>query len=159
MNLSCCFICGCPDLAGSRAGYLRCYQCGHETLQESQSQGYIVNDPLSISDAECRTGLDKFKDAVLRHFDPEPPEDAIWVDVGSASGKYLYQNRSRYARSLGLEITRAAVEFSRNVLGLVIVEDIEELPKSIHVVTAWHSLEHFPANEVERLLRCLLACA
>lgn len=152
-----CFICGCPELKDRGASYRRCGRCGHETLRDGQVQGYIINDPLSMDDADTRTGLDRFKDRVLRRFDPAPPPDAQWVDVGSASGKYLHQNRSLYSRSLGLEITPSAVEFSRNVLGLEIVEDMKDLPKAVHVVTAWHSLEHFPAAELERLLHVLVA--
>lgn len=155
MSLSGCFICGYPELKDRGASYSRCDRCGHETLCDGQAQGYIVNDPLSMEDADSRTGLDRFKDRVLRRFDPAPPPDALWVDVGSASGKYLHQNRSLYGQSLGLEITPSAVQFSRNVLGLKIVEDMRDLPEAVHVVTAWHSLEHFPVPELERLLHVL----
>lgn len=157
MSLPSCFVCGSSDLKNRDSNYVRCGWCGHETLREGQIQGYIVNDPLSIEDVDSRSGLDRFKDRVLSQFDPTPPPNALWVDVGSASGKYLYQNHLRYSKSLGLEITPSAVEFSRDVLGLRIVEDIEDLPEAIHVITAWHSLEHFPAPELERFLHTLNA--
>jgi hypothetical protein len=155
-----CFICGCAESVGSGTGYERCTRCGHETLCAGQTQGYIVNAPLSKDDVGSRTGLDRFKDRTLDQFDPVPPADAQWVDIGSASGKYLYQNRSRYAQALGLEITPSAVQFSRDVLGLKVAESIVELPKAIHVATAWHSLEHFPAPALESLLGTLAqACS
>lgn len=155
MSLTNCFICGYSDVKNRNGCYMRCGQCGHETLCEGQTQGYIVNDPLSIYDVESSTGLDRFKNRVLRRFDPNPPFNAIWVDVGSASGKYLYQNRSLYIKSIGLEITPSAVQFSRNILGLEVTENISNLPKNIHVVTAWQSLEHFPARDLDLLLRFL----
>ena len=157
MSLPRCFVCGYSELKNRDSNYMRCGRCGHETLLEGQVQGYIVNEPLSMEDADSRTGLDRFKDRVLRRFDPAPPPNAMWVDVGAASGKYLYQNRSLYPKSLGLEITPSAVEFSRDVLGLKIAEDIKDLPEAMHVITAWHTLEHFPAAELERLLHALNA--
>jgi len=152
MTTQSCFICGNPRLDHNGGAYQRCGYCGHETLIESQNQGYIINDPLTIEDVETRTKLDTFKDKVMRQFFPNPPPDAVWVDVGSGSGKYLYQNRALYRDSYGLEITPSAVEFSRKVLGLNILEDAKNLPRSINLITAWHSLEHFPAAELQRVL-------
>lgn len=137
------------------SAYRRCRACGHETLAAGQVQGYIVNDPLSERDAKSRSQLDRFKERVLHRFDPDPPKEAQWVDVGSASGKYLYQNRARYSRALGLEITPEALAFSRNVLGLEVIEDVAQIPANTHVATAWHSLEHFPVAALEYVLEKL----
>lgn len=126
-------------------------------LAQKQDQGYIVNDPLRESDAKSWTRLDRFKQKVLHHFDPAPPAGAQWVDIGSASGKYLYQNQGRYAAAVGLEITPEALTFSREVLGLKVVEDAAQVPTNTHIATAWHSLEHFPRGALENVLRHLAA--
>jgi len=150
-----CFICGGKSFRPSGSDYQQCVDCGHETLLAGSRQGFIVNDPLTPDNVKSQSGLDRFKNAVLSQFDPTPPANAHWVDVGSASGKYLYQNRHRYSHSVGLEITAEAVQFSRVSLNLNIVEDADALPQAIHVATAWHSLEHFPAAELGRLLGIL----
>jgi SAM-dependent methyltransferase len=150
-----CFICGGRTFDARTPVYRRCVACGHETLTGGQAQGYIVNDPLSERDAKRWTGLDRFKRNILHRFDPHPPAGAQWVDVGSASGKYLYQNRDRYARAVGLEITPEALAFSRNVLGLNVLEHVAEIPMGTHIATAWHSLEHFPVEALENVLGTL----
>lgn len=158
MTEQACFICGGPAFDAKTPPYLRCRGCGHETLTDEQGQGYIVNDPLNERDAKRRTRLDRFKQKVLQRFDPDPPQVAQWIDIGSASGKYLHQNRERYSRALGLEITPEALAFSRNVLGLEVLEDVALVPVNIHVATAWHSLEHFPVNALENVLEKLAVC-
>lgn len=150
-----CFICGSVEFDTRTSAYRRCRACGHEILVSGQGQGYIVNDPLIERDAKRWTRLDRFKQGALRRFDPTPPQGAQWVDVGSASGKYLYQNRGRYAQTFGLEVTPEALDFSRNVLGLNVFEDASRLPGNIHMATAWHSLEHFPVEALEGVLGIL----
>jgi len=155
LNDSSCFICGSVRFDPRTFAYRRCKECGHETLIGGQSQGYIVNDPLSEDDIKNWTGLDRFKQRVMLQFDPNPPQGAQWVDIGSSSGKYLYQNRNRYTNAFGLEITPEALNFSRNVLGLSVFEDVARLPKNIHVATAWHSLEHFPVIALVNVLEVI----
>lgn len=152
-----CFICGGTLYPARTSAYQRCGTCGHEILTEDQSQSYIVNDQLSQKEIKRWTQLDKFKRRVLFRCDPKPPHDAQWVDVGSASGKYLYQNQNRYAQAQGLEITPEALAFSRNVLGLNIVQDVDQVMANTHVATAWHSLEHFPVSALEKVLSTLAA--
>lgn len=74
------------------------------------------------------------------------------LDIGSASGKFLYQNAGRYSRATGIEITPESLKFSRQVLGLDIIEDIQNAPEEISAATAWHSLEHIPEQHLLSLL-------
>lgn len=150
-----CFVCGGVEFDARTPAYRRCKACGHETLISGKGQGYIVNDPLSERDAKRWTWLDRFKRNVLHRFDPNPPQGAQWVDVGSASGKYLHQNQGRYGQAFGLEVTPEALAFSRNVLNLEVLENAAELPGNIHVATAWHSLEHFPDEALKDVLGTL----
>lgn len=145
------------DLDAATTAYRRCRTCGHETLATDHAQGYILNDPLMEADAKRMSGLDRFKRKLLLQFDPNPPRGAQLVDVGSASGKFLYQNRGRYAHAVGLEITPEALAFSREVLGLDVVDDISQVPANTHIATAWHSLEHIPGVALVGVLESLSA--
>ncbi len=155
MTAAFCFICGGKDFEKLTEAYQRCRQCWHETLVEGGGQSFMLNDPLSKVDAVRSSVLDRFKNNVLERFDPDPPNTALWVDVGSASGKYLFQNLHRYNKAIGLEVTPSAIKFSREVLGLNILEDAIMLPERFHIITAWHSLEHFPADALDRTLDTL----
>lgn len=129
-------------------------QCGHEALVSGQSQGYITNDPLTLTDAQRVTGLDRFKIRVLKRFEPASSA-GILVDIGSASGKFLHLNAHRYQQVVGLEVTPECLAFSRNTLNLDIKEDATELPDNVTVATAWHSLEHIPAAALTPILKTL----
>lgn len=149
-----CFICGCSQFSQRTPEYQRCAGCGHETLVASDSQGFILNDPLTLHDAQQVSGLDRFKAATLARFDREQARDQL-LDIGSASGKFLYLNQQRYQHAVGLEITPAALQFSRDVLKLDIREDIASVPRNTSVATAWHSLEHIPEGALQRILSAL----
>lgn len=139
-----CSFCGSAALL-PRHDYLRCTSCGHEVLAAPHGQTYIVNDPLDITDAHRETGLDRFKNGILRRW---MRGGNVLVDFGSASGKFLYQNRSLFRALIGIEVTSSAVAFSQEQLGLDIRSNIEDLPINIDVVTCWHSLEHVPADQL-----------
>lgn len=70
------------------------------------------------------------------------------LDIGSGRGFLLYYLKKifRYKRVAGVQISRPAVEYSRNVLGLEIYEkDFIELKweeNTFDVITMWHVLEH-----------------
>jgi hypothetical protein len=134
--------------------YRRCLKCGHEILLNTDAQGFILNDPLTKKDATRVTRLDRFKTKVLRRFDSSAIKVQL-VDLGSGSGKFLYQNATNYKRAFGVEITPEAFEFSKNVLGLDIKKDILEVPRGTSVATAWHSLEHIPGPLLEDMLKAL----
>jgi len=114
-------------------------------------QGFIVNDALSEQAARRTTGLDRFKARTLSFFDSGIARRQL-LDIGSASGKFLYHNAGRYSRATGIEIAPESLKFSRQVLGLEVVEDIRDVPEGISIATAWHSLEHFPEQGLLALL-------
>lgn len=147
----CCFVCGGIEFERYTKAYRRCKNCGHEVLVATQEQGFIINDNLCEKDVRRMTSLDRFKAGVLSLFDSGVEREQL-LDIGAASGKFLYQNAPRYSRATGIEITSESLKFSRQVLGLDIVEDIREVSDEISVATAWHSLEHIPE---ERLLELL----
>jgi hypothetical protein len=73
------------------------------------------------------------------------------LDIGSASGRFLFQNRREFKRVTGVEVTPECVEFARG-LGLEIVTDLDSMDGSPSVVTFWHSLEHVPAETIGKML-------
>jgi SAM-dependent methyltransferase len=151
-----CFICAGTSFDQATPQYRRCRNCGHETLQGAPVQTYMLNDALDKADAARPSLLDRFQDAILRRFGVGA-EDGLWVDIGSGSGRLLHRNQGRFTRHCGVEVTPAAVEFSRCVLGLDIVTNLADAPGEIAFATAWHSLEHFPATALESLLTALRA--
>ena len=111
----------------------------------------MVNDNLSEKEARRVTSLDRFKAHTLSFFDIGIVRKQL-LDIGSGSGKFLYHNAGRYSRATGIEITSESLQFSRQVLALDIVEDIQDVPGEISTATAWHSLEHIPEQRLLALL-------
>lgn len=146
-----CFACGGTEFDRHTKEYRRCKSCGHEVLTATQEQGFIINDYLCEKDVRRMTGLDRFKASVLRLFDNGMDRKRL-LDIGSASGKFLYHNSARYLQAIGIEVTPESLKFSRQVLGLEIVDDIQKVPDEISVATAWHSLEHIPERHLLALL-------
>ncbi len=85
------------------------------------------------------------------------------LDIGSGRGFMLYYLKKyyNYKRAAGTQISKNAVEFSRNKLGLEIFDrDMLELTlnnKSFDIITIWHVLEHVaePERYVEKIFNLL----
>jgi hypothetical protein len=150
-NVESCFICRGTDLENHSFDYRRCLGCGHEVLVSTRDQGFIINDNLSEKEVRRTNGLDRFKARTLSYFDTSLKKNLL-LDIGSASGKFLLHNASQYKHAIGIEITPESLDFSRKVLGLKIVEDIQDLSEDISIATAWHSLEHIPEAHLLALL-------
>lgn len=149
-----CFICEGTSLRLSTADYLRCTTCGHEVLVATNKQGFIINDQLSEKEVRRVTALDRFKARTLALFDREK-EKGLLLDIGSASGKFLFHNGPRYRRATGVEVTLESLQFSREILNLNVVEDIQEVKGKVDFATAWHSFEHIPQHSLFELLQGL----
>lgn len=116
----------------------------------------MLNDALDSTAPERASLLERFQAAILDRFTRQQKHRRL-VDIGSGSGRFLFQNARKFQHSHGIEITPAAVNFSQKTLGLHIVADIADVPGEIDVATAWHSLEHFPAPALVTLLEHLQA--
>jgi hypothetical protein len=149
-----CFVCGGIVIERRKNDYRSCINCGHETLVSTRKQNFIINDYLSKKEIYRITSLDRFKTKTLVFFDNTINRMQL-LDIGSASGKFLYHNAGRYIRAMGIEITPASVKFSRQVLGLDIIEDIHKAPEEISFASAWHVLEHIPEQHLLSLLKGL----
>lgn len=155
-NIDKCFICGSQMkvLKIDTDAYSRCKECGHEILSLSRNQTYIMNDIFDEKNVRLKFSmLDKFKSNAIK--DKIAVNDKILLDIGSASGKFLFQNKSKFKKCYGLEVTEEAVLFSRNIMHLNIVTQIDDIPDFISLATAWHSLEHIPPDALIELLEGL----
>jgi 2-polyprenyl-3-methyl-5-hydroxy-6-metoxy-1,4-benzoquinol methylase len=149
-----CFVCGGTEFENRTTDYRSCLNCGHEVLVSTKEQGFIINDNLSEKEVRRMTGVDRFKARTLSYFDSSLERKQL-LDIGSASGKFLLHNACRYKRATGIEITPESLTFSRQVLGLNIIEDIQKVSEEISAATAWHSLEHIPEQHLQALLDSL----
>jgi SAM-dependent methyltransferase len=70
------------------------------------------------------------------------------LDVGSGTGKFLHHARNRFADVTGIEVSGDSVRFAREKLNLRIVPGVSDAAGPFDVVTAWHSLEHIPAESL-----------
>lgn len=145
-----CFICGNTGFRNIVPEYFSCTKCGHEILSDNANQGFIINDILDEKEIQTLKSADKFKIRILKKC-IKKFENIL--DVGSASGKFLYHVKKMFTKYSGLEITQECIDFSTKKLRLNIISDINELTfPIIENVTFWHSLEHIPVNEIEKIL-------
>jgi SAM-dependent methyltransferase len=139
---------GCIVCSGTvqltRLDYRSCESCGHEILDSTAGQSFILNERLELAGLDRPNLLDRFKLRRLREWRGADAE--ILADFGCASGRFLYQCRQEFGTVLGVEVTPQALEFARGRLGLDVRESADELPRGLSVVTCWHSLEHLPPD-------------
>ena len=87
------------------------------------------------------------------------------LDIGSGRGFMLYYLKKyyRYTRTIGIQISKNAFDFSRNKLGLEIYDrdllDLSLEENSFDIITLWHVLEHLvdPERYIERIHSLLAA--
>lgn len=112
----------------------------------------MVNDDLGSPTASRPSWLEKFQAHVLFTF--SDGGHGSLVDVGCGAGRFLIAVAGRFKRACGVEISLQSVEFARRQ-GLEIVGGLDDVDGPIDVATAWHSLEHFPAAALEKLVEML----
>ena len=146
-----CFICDHPMRRSRRGVYRSCTECGHQRLNDFDRSGVVDNENLVAEPMDHTTALDRFKNNVLDFVRQEAGAKML-LDLGSGSGKFLYQNRGKFESVVGVEVSEASVEFASEQLDLVIRYDTSHVPDGLSVVTAWHSLEHIPAEQLATIL-------
>ncbi len=145
-----CFICGNKIfVTNSQDDYFKCTICGHETIKNHEHQSFIINEILSVENINKQGLLDKFKQKSLEKC---TITNDFLLDVGSASGKFLYHNKQFFKKCTGIEVTEECISFAKNQLGLEIIKDISGITNTISVATFWHSLEHMPDESIQKLL-------
>lgn len=143
-----CSICNSQDIY-FRHKYSVCHSCGYEEITINIVGVSLINDKLTLDQVVRLDSLEKFKTKLVKKCTMK------WeylVDIGSASGKFLWHNHSRFNKYCGVEVTPESFEFSRDTLHLRVVNDISLIEKStISVATFWHSLEHIELVEIDRI--------
>ena len=144
-----CFICG-GDKFSHNLDYMICRNCGHQILVDKNAQGYIINDILCKDDVLNINLLDRFKNKII--FQQISPKTNNLLDLGSASGRLLYQNKDKFETVTGLEVTNESIDFSRNILQLEIISEARDIKNAPDLITAFHTLEHIPASNLKQLI-------
>jgi hypothetical protein len=133
--------------------YNSCVSC-HLHLKKAFSSAEITNDILSESETKNLDLVTKFKIKLVRRF---ARKSSAILDVGTASGKFLYHLRKLFPQVAGIETNLRCVEYCKSQLNLDVVSDVKLLSVSKHdIICFWHSLEHIPLNESQELVHHVL---
>lgn len=150
---SSCFICSEKKFF-QKNDYKVCLNCGHQILNQKVYQTYIENEILDLKKITKTTSLDKFKNHCIET-QLTLNNRKFLLDVGSSGGKLLYDNKNNFEKTMGVEVTSSALKFSRDVLKEDVVESIDDVDPGVSFVTAFHSLEHFPADRLSHFMQNL----
>jgi hypothetical protein len=129
--------------------YEKCSTCGHEIHIGPLIEKFIINDGLSFGAVTKVDSLEKFKKKIVKIC---VKDYNFLLDVGSASGKFIYNHRGVFKNLAGIEVTPECITFAREKLGLNIIKNISELGDvRLSLVTFWHTLEHIPFSELREI--------
>jgi len=137
-----CFICNGELLNFLKDPYYSCKKCGHR-LRKKNKVNFMLNDNLDIKDIHNTNLLDCYKNYILKKV-----KKNNWLDIGSSSGKYLYNNKKNFKECSGIEVSPEAFFFSKKNLKLKIFKKISQLKFRPNLLTAWHSIEHFSKKDL-----------
>lgn len=146
-----CFICSNAKF-NETGDYSQCAGCGHEISNGNLLGTSIVNEILLEDEIKKIKFLDRFQLNLLQY---AMMENNFLLDMGSASGRFLYHSKKLFQDCAGIEITAQCIKFSREKLGLKIFKDISEIKNIVSVVTFWHSLEHIPFSGIARIFEVI----
>ena len=144
-----CVICGGYDLESFTPQYLECGNCGHQSLRSGQIQQTIVNSILDEHGHRAMDNLTRHHVAVALKCS-ESRERLI--DIGCASGKFLFHTRTQFTEVLGIETSVRSREFASKILHLKVTEMIPEEQTAPSLVTFWQSMEHIPITALRNIL-------
>lgn len=146
-----CFICGSERFVVAKNNYKKCLMCGHQIICTEEKQSFIINDILDPN-AVKTDFLFRLKKSITLN---SAKQKNLLIDIGSGSGQFLFFMKGFFDKVVGIEITKECIEFSKNILDLTILENVNELKENFSVATFWHSLEHIPSEEIKNILNRL----
>ena len=130
--------------------YWRCAECEHEFRTCAPKESFIVNDTLETDSVEKFDLLEKFKKKLVDRY---ALDRSFLLDIGCATGKFLFHQHKSFSDHLGIEVTPECKEFATSVLGLKVADNIAALNSTPSLVTFWHTLEHIPADIARDVLK------
>ena len=147
----------CPLCSGGlrelNSIYDMCEDCGINIKRGLESTE-ITNETLDKDSIVKIDKLTKFKvSTVLK-------ADKIRVgilDIGSASGKFLFHSRSLFKFVQGVEVNKTCTIFADKELNIKLVESIDLIDfNRVSCITFWHSLEHIPLKTAQEFLEIIV---
>ncbi|MDB4931848.1 MAG: bifunctional 3-demethylubiquinone-9 3-methyltransferase/2-octaprenyl-6-hydroxy phenol methylase [Myxococcaceae bacterium] len=140
-----CGVCGAPRDAGRTVGYDRCRDCGHEARRGAGSAIPMINELLDAAAVRRGSVLGAFR---ARAAASCAVEGDTLLDVGCGAGAFLYAQRDRFRRVVGVEVSPSSRDFARRELGLRVEPAVPSDLSSLSLVTFWHSLEHLSLEQI-----------
>ena len=132
-----------------RSIYYRCSYCNHEFITSLKNPS-IVNEKLDPTLLKRWSLLENYKAQIVRRINPQR---SLLIDVGSASGRFPYLMRSEFESVAGIEVNPECRRFAVEVMSIPTYEAYENSPNGASIITFWHSLEHFPGDDLYKVLR------
>lgn len=97
---------------------------------------------------------DRFQVSLARFYNRS--DQGKLIDIGCGPGRFLYHVKRYIPNHLGIEITPECLKFAREQMEVSVSDHLtDEEVKKAKVVTLWHSLEHFPENDLKNLMERL----
>lgn len=132
--------------------YFECKSCGFHVKKDLASIE-ITNDHLDYREIIKKDGLTKFKMRLVKSLDLKR---IGLLDIGTASGKFLYHAKNDFVNVQGIEVNQDCINFARENLQLKLVPSLDGVDFSkVSCVTFWHSLEHIPLELSRQILQNL----
>jgi len=154
-----CIICGANSkLKTVKFPYIRCSNCHHEYNISRRMDDHIINDILDIDSISRNSAVDRFKSHVLKK---SMCDNALLIDIGSASGRFIYKNKDLFRKSIGVEVAKESLDFSRKVLNLDVRQSLklDKRDGKISVVSFWHTLEHIKIQDISPIMHRIKAAS
>jgi SAM-dependent methyltransferase len=156
-----CFVCGGPYADSALPGLLACLSCGFTTaditlsrqgLESLYSAKYFSGEEYNDYVAERPLIEKQFRLRLLKLLDyvPDPASKRLF-EIGAAYGFFLSVARPTFLSSDGIDISRDAAKYARDVLGLrVHAGDFLEYDLDLNqdVVCLWDTIEHLPSPDL-----------
>jgi 2-polyprenyl-3-methyl-5-hydroxy-6-metoxy-1,4-benzoquinol methylase len=107
-------------------------------------QRAIEDDRSFLKRLDRRYGIYKRCRAVIK----EQPLPGRILDIGCATGLFLFEMKKKGWETLGIDLSESASGYARKRMGLKVITgdflEVELPPRAFDVITLWDVLEHLP---------------
>lgn len=154
MNITSCLVCNESKALNQipNTPYFRCIICGHSSRKSVPAHTTMINETLSAESVRKPTYLTKFWVSIVKQY---CTTFLTIIDIGSASGRFLFHIKNHFQNILGIEISESSLKFSTEELGLPVFNKIPDNIEALSCVTFWHTLEHIPIDQINNIFSTL----